>query len=91
MTVTITEIAPDTINALETLARQNGQTLEEYARLILERETSAADGVRKTADASKIETFENWMNSIAERDTPGLTDEQISRESIYEEQTLRQL
>jgi predicted DNA-binding antitoxin AbrB/MazE fold protein len=38
----------------------------------------------------KIEAFEEWMASL-DPNTPGLTDEQISRESIYEEQINRQL
>jgi predicted DNA-binding antitoxin AbrB/MazE fold protein len=38
----------------------------------------------------KIEAFEEWMASF-DADTPNLTDEQISRESIYEEQIKRQL
>lgn len=38
----------------------------------------------------KIEAFEEWMASL-DPNIPNLTDEQISRESIYEEQILRQL
>jgi predicted DNA-binding antitoxin AbrB/MazE fold protein len=34
--------------------------------------------------------FRDWMTNL-KPDTPNLTDEQISRESIYEEQILRQL
>jgi predicted DNA-binding antitoxin AbrB/MazE fold protein len=34
--------------------------------------------------------FRDWMANL-NPDTPNLTDEQISRESIYEEQILRQL
>jgi predicted DNA-binding antitoxin AbrB/MazE fold protein len=41
-------------------------------------------------NAEKIKAFEEWMANL-NPDTPGLTDEQISRESIYEEQILRQL
>ena len=37
----------------------------------------------------KIEAFEEWMASL-DSNTPNLTDEQISRESIYEEQIQRQ-
>ena len=38
----------------------------------------------------KIEAFEEWMENL-DSATPNLTDEQISRESIYEEQIQRQL
>ena len=37
-----------------------------------------------------LREFEEWMESL-DPNTPVLTDEQISRESIYEEQILRQL
>jgi predicted DNA-binding antitoxin AbrB/MazE fold protein len=37
-----------------------------------------------------LEDFDEWMNSL-DPNTPNLTDEQISRESIYEEQILRQI
>jgi len=37
-----------------------------------------------------LREFEEWMESL-DPNTPSLTDEQISRESIYEEQILRQI
>ncbi len=40
--------------------------------------------------AEKIKAFDEWMASL-DPNTPNLTDEQISRESIYEEQIQRQL
>ena len=36
-----------------------------------------------------LKEFDEWMNSL-DPNTPNLTDEQISRESIYEEQLSRQ-
>lgn len=36
-----------------------------------------------------LKEFDDWMNSL-DPNTPNLTDEQISRESIYEEQLNRQ-
>jgi predicted DNA-binding antitoxin AbrB/MazE fold protein len=43
-----------------------------------------------SANKFKIEAFNEWMANL-NPNTPNLTDEQISRESIYEEQILRQL
>lgn len=37
-----------------------------------------------------VKDFDEWMASL-DPNIPNLTDEQISRESIYEEQILRQL
>jgi len=44
----------------------------------------------KSDNKLKIEVFEEWMANL-DPNTPDLTDEQISRESIYEEQIQRQL
>lgn len=44
----------------------------------------------KDVNRFKIEAFDEWMANL-DPNTPSLTDEQISRESIYEEQLLRQL
>ncbi len=49
------------------------------------------DVVEDNKDKEKwLKEFDEWMNSL-DPNTPGLTDEQISRESIYEEQIQRQL
>ncbi len=45
---------------------------------------------KETNNAEKIKAFDEWMNNL-DPNTPALTDEQISRESIYEEQLLRQI
>lgn len=44
---------------------------------------------KESANKFKIEAFEEWMTNL-DPNTPNLTDEQISRESIYEEQIQRQ-
>jgi predicted DNA-binding antitoxin AbrB/MazE fold protein len=48
--------------------------------------------VRKNGDDKEkwLKDFDEWMENL-DPNTPSLTDEQISRESIYEEQILRQL
>lgn len=48
-------------------------------------ETDKAD----LKNAEKIKAFDEWMSNL-NPNTPNLTDEQISRESIYEEQIERQ-
>ncbi|CAN5218383.1 hypothetical protein BH10ACI1_BH10ACI1_05690 [soil metagenome] len=44
----------------------------------------------KSDNKFKIEVFEEWMANL-DPNAPDLTDEQISRDSIYEEQIQRQL
>jgi predicted DNA-binding antitoxin AbrB/MazE fold protein len=43
----------------------------------------------ETDKAKWLKEFDEWMESL-DPNTPNLTDEQISRESIYEEQLNRQ-
>ncbi len=45
---------------------------------------------KESVNKFKIEAFEEWMTNL-DPNTPTLTDEQISRESIYEGQIERQL
>jgi hypothetical protein len=86
MDVTNTEISPSTLNALRMLAKKNGKSLEDYINLILESETQATS---KTDKENWFKEFDEWMQSL-DSNTPLLSDEQISRESIYEEQLQRQ-
>lgn len=54
-------------------------------------EIDVRDISERDADKEKwLKDFDEWMNSL-DPNTPNLTDEQISRESIYEEQILRQI
>ena len=54
-------------------------------------EIDVRDASENDTDKEKwLNEFEEWMSSL-DADTPNLTDEQISRESIYEEQIQRQL
>ena len=53
-------------------------------------EIEVRDVSETEADKEKwLKDFDEWMNSL-NPNTPNLTDEQISRESIYEEQLNRQ-
>ena len=57
----------------------------------LDVEIDVRDVSEKGGDKEKwLKEFDEWMESL-DPSTPNLTDEQISRESIYEEQLLRQI
>lgn len=54
-------------------------------------EIDVRDAKENDTDNEKwLKEFDEWMDSL-DPNTPNLTDEQISRESIYEEQLNRQL
>ena len=56
---------------------------------IVEIEVRGVAETDESTNTEKIKAFEEWMNSL-NPNTPNLTDEQISRESIYAEQLDRQ-
>lgn len=69
--------------------------LRPLAPLELEENTIVEIDVRDVEEKSLdrdnwLEAFEEWMESL-NPNVPSLTDEQISRKSIYEEQILRQI
>jgi predicted DNA-binding antitoxin AbrB/MazE fold protein len=64
--------------------------LEENSVVEIDVRDVSEETAQKLKNADKIRIFEEWMASL-NPETPNLTDEQISRESIYEEQIQRQL
>ncbi len=72
------------------MAQKNGKTLEQYARGVLERESGKIEETKTSDNAEKIKIFKEWMDNL-NPNIPALSDAQISRESMYEEQVLRQL
>lgn len=69
------------LRLLQPLDLPENQIVEIDVRDISENETDKEKWLKE---------FDEWMASL-DPDTPTLTDEQISRESIYEEQIQRQL
>jgi predicted DNA-binding antitoxin AbrB/MazE fold protein len=64
--------------------------LEENSVVEIDVRDVSEETALEVKNADKIRIFEEWMASL-NPETPNLTDEQISRESIYEEQIQRQL
>lgn len=52
---------------------------------IVEIEVRDISEIDDSTNTEKIKAFDEWMKNL-NPNTPNLTDEQISRESIYEEQ-----
>ncbi|MEK7723451.1 MAG: antitoxin family protein [Acidobacteriota bacterium] len=72
------------LRPLQPLAFPENSIVEIDVRDVSENESD------KAANTDKVKAFEKWMANL-DPNTPNLTDEQISRESIYEEQINRQL
>lgn len=80
MTVTI-ELLPETEAGLSTLAAEQGLSLAQYARRLLEGQLTA----RGPAMLSPAERATVWLMSVQGLPrTPPLSDDAMSRESIYD-------
>lgn len=93
MTLTI-ELPPELDERLQEEAGREGYTAEEYARKLLEERLLTVDGSPSVTSASREErlsAYQGWVNSHAGNNAPPLSDEAISRESIYREREDRQL
>jgi predicted DNA-binding antitoxin AbrB/MazE fold protein len=71
------------LRPLEPLDLEENSVVEIDVRDISENEE------KELTNAEKIKAFDEWMENL-DPNTPNLTDEQITRESIYEEQLNRQ-
>ena len=87
MTITV-ELTPETESRIAEQAASQGVSVEEYVQKVLE----SVIGVRLPAPLhERKERFERWLKSHSYITAPPLSDEAISRESIYGEREDRQL
>ncbi len=75
------------IAGIRNLSPERQREVADFVLFLREREEN---GEQQSANDKKLKAFQEWMESL-DPNTPVLTDEQISRESIYEEQILRQI
>jgi hypothetical protein len=93
MTVTI-ELPPEIEAGLLAQARAEGLNLSDYVQnLIRERVSTKAAGAasrpaHELPPEEWVRQFEAWANSHAGRNLPVLSDEAMSRESIYADRGL---
>lgn len=93
MTLTI-DLPPALEEKLQQESAREGLAAEEYARKVLEERLlpSVADpSSMNEMNGQKLKAFREWVSSHAGHSAPPLSDEAISRESIYREREDRQL
>ena len=93
MTLTI-DLPPALEVRLQEESAREGLPAEEYARKVLEErllpggvDVATGNGVNER----RIPAFNEWVESHAGHSAPPLSDEAVSRESIYREREDRQL
>lgn len=78
-------LTPDIAAKLETLAKDQGLSVEDYVKQLIERELSI--GASEVASRSRLsvaewtQQFEEWADSFPE--APPIPDEALSRENLY--------
>jgi predicted transcriptional regulator len=90
MTTLTLEISDTLDEKVADVAKRSKLSKEQLAEKVLEDFIERDISENGTDKENWLEDFDEWMDSL-DSDTPSLTDEQISRESIYEEQIKRQL
>lgn len=81
MTITL-EIAPEAEARVAEKAERLGLSVKEYAQHLLEHDSTPEPVFNQLSPEERAERFLQWAESHR-RDTPLLTDEEISREAIY--------
>ncbi|MCA1568114.1 MAG: hypothetical protein LC803_21215 [Acidobacteria bacterium] len=91
MTLTI-DLPPALEERLQQESAREGLAAEEYARKVLEERLLPVvpDGAAGVND-ERLRSYQEWVGSHAGHSAPPLSDEAISRESIYREREDRQL
>lgn len=83
MTVTL-ELKPEVSAQLEAQARASGVSVKDYLEKKVEELISPSDPQLAKTPEERVRLWQEFVNSHDDIDAPPLSDEAISRESIYE-------
>ena len=81
MTTITIDIPEDQIAVLEAKAKAQGLTLQDWFRQVAEKEAAAVAGTQETDPEEWVRRLNAFVASLPK--TPVLSDETMSRESIY--------
>jgi hypothetical protein len=77
------ELKPKVEEQLEALAKQSGLSVEDYLEKKVEEMISASEPRPAKTPEERVRLWREFVNSHADIQAPPLSDEAISRESIY--------
>jgi hypothetical protein len=90
MTVTL-ELKPEVEEQLEAQARESGLSVKDYLEKRVEEMISASEPQPAKTPEERVRLWQEFLNSHGDIKAPPLSDEAISRESIYREREDKQL
>ena len=90
MTVTL-ELKPEVEEQLEAQARESGLSVKDYLEKRVEEMISTSEPQSAKTPEERVRLWREFLNSHNDIKAPPLSDEAISRESIYREREDKQL
>jgi hypothetical protein len=90
MTVTL-ELKPEVEEQLEAQARESGLSVKDYLEKRVEEMIRASELQPAKTPEERVRLWQEFLNSHDDIKAPPLSDEAISRESIYAERLDKQL
>lgn len=90
MTVTL-ELKPEVEEQLEAQAKESGLSVKDYLEKRVEEMISASELQPAKTPEERVRLWQEFLNSHDDIKAPPLSDEAISRESIYAEREDKQL
>lgn len=90
MTVTL-ELKPEVEEQLEAQARQSGLSVKDYLEKRVEEMVSDPGPQVAKTPQERVRLWDEWLKSHDYIEAPPLSDEALSRESIYREREEKQL
>jgi len=90
MTVTL-ELKPEVEEQLEAQARESGLSIKDYLEKRVEEMVSDSEPQLAKTPQERVRLWDEWLSSHDYIKAPPLSDEALSRESIYREREDKQL
>ena len=90
MTVTL-ELKPEVEEQLEAQARESGLSVKDYLEKRVEEMVSDPEPQLAKTPQERVRLWNEWLSSHDYIQAPSLSDEALSRESIYREREDKQL
>jgi predicted DNA-binding protein len=90
MTVTL-ELKPEVEERVEAQARESGLSVKDYLEKRVEEMVSDLEPQLAKTSQERVRLWDEWLSSHDYIEAPPLSDEAISRESLYREREDKQL
>ena len=81
---TMLEVAPEVASKIQARARERGVSVDGYLRELIDQKGTESERSNDLSPQERVRLLREWASGHS-RDTPVLSENVISRESIYEE------